>query len=43
LSIGLVDVPACGSNAEVLEHHHLDAPSIARAVVARLTARAAVD
>ena len=43
LSIGLVDVPACGSNAEVLEHHHLDGPSIARAVAARLTARATVD
>jgi transketolase len=31
-SIGLTDVPACGGNAEVLEHHGLDAPSIARAV-----------
>jgi transketolase len=31
-SIGLTDVPACGSNAEVLAHHGLDAPSIARAV-----------
>jgi len=41
LSIGLDDVPACGSNAEVLEHHHLDAPSIARTVAARLTTRAA--
>jgi transketolase len=31
-SIGVTDVPACGGNAEVLEHHGLDAPSIARAV-----------
>jgi len=38
--IGLTDIPACGSNAEVLESHHLDGPSIARAVAARLTARA---
>jgi transketolase len=29
-SIGLTDVPACGSNAEVLAHHGLDAASIAR-------------
>ena len=32
LSLGLIDVPACGSNAEVLAHHGLDAASIARAV-----------
>src|SRR5882724_1503993 len=31
-SIGLTDVPACGSNAEVLAHHGLDAASIARTV-----------
>ena len=31
-SIGLADVPACGSNAEVLAHHGLDAASIAQAV-----------
>ena len=31
-SIGLTDVPACGSNAEVLAHHGLDAASIAQAV-----------
>jgi transketolase len=31
-SIGLTDVPACGSNAEVLAHHGLDADSIARVV-----------
>jgi len=30
-SIGLTDVPACGGNAEVLAHHGLDGPSIARA------------
>jgi transketolase len=29
-SVGLTDVPACGSNAEVLAHHGLDAASIAR-------------
>jgi transketolase len=40
LSIGLSDVPACGSNAEVLAFHHLDAASIAIAVTARLNARA---
>jgi transketolase len=34
LSLGLTDVPVCGSNAEVLKHHGLDAPSIARAVLA---------
>jgi len=32
LSLGLTDVPACGTNAEVLAHHGLDAPSIAQAV-----------
>jgi transketolase len=32
LSLGLTDVPACGTNAEVLAHHGLDAPSIAKAV-----------
>ena len=42
-SIGLTDVPACGSNAEVLAHHGLDAPGIARVCmeVARTVARAA--
>jgi transketolase len=35
-SIGLTDVPACGSNADVLAHHGLDGPSIARAVLARV-------
>jgi transketolase len=31
-SIGLTDIPACGTNAEVLAHHGLDAESIAKAV-----------
>ena len=31
-SIGLTDVPACGTNAEVLAHHGLDRASIARAI-----------
>jgi transketolase len=31
-SLGLDDVPACGTNAEVLAHHRLDAASIADAV-----------
>ena len=31
-SIGLTDIPACGTNAEVLAHHGLDAQSIAKAV-----------
>jgi transketolase len=31
-SVGLTDVPACGSNAEVLGHHGLDPASIAAAV-----------
>jgi transketolase len=33
--IGIDDIPACGNNAEVLRHHGLDAPSIARAVLAQ--------
>jgi transketolase len=41
-SIGLTDVPACGSNAEVLAHHGLDAAGIvdvaSRAWRARLSA-----
>jgi transketolase len=32
ISLGLTDVPVCGSNAEVLAHHGLDAPSIARTI-----------
>jgi transketolase len=35
-SIGLTDVPACGSNAEVLAHHGLDSASIARTVLTRV-------
>ncbi len=31
--IGLTEIPACGSNADVLAHHGLDAASIARAVL----------
>jgi len=31
-SIGLTDVPACGSNAEVLAHHGLDAAALAQTV-----------
>jgi len=34
-ALGLTDIPACGSNAEVLAHHGLDAASIARSVLAR--------
>jgi transketolase len=30
--LGLTDVPACGSNAEVLAHHGLDADAIARVI-----------
>jgi transketolase len=43
LSLGLTDVPACGTNVEVLAHHGLDGPSIARAVVKRLRRTAAVS
>jgi transketolase len=32
LSLGLTDVPVCGGNAEVLQHHGLDGASIARAI-----------
>jgi transketolase len=32
IALGLTDVPACGSNVEVLQHHGLDGASIARAV-----------
>jgi transketolase len=37
-SLGLTDVPACGSNAEVLAHHGLDAASIARVCAAARSA-----
>jgi transketolase len=40
VSIGLTEIPACGSNAEVLEHHQLDAESLSRAVLARMRTRA---
>ena len=33
--IGLKEIPACGSNADVLAYHGLDAASIARTVAAR--------
>jgi transketolase len=32
ISLGITDVPVCGSNAEVLAHHGLDAAGIARVV-----------
>jgi transketolase len=31
-SLGLTDIPACGTNAEVLARHGLDGPSIAHAI-----------
>jgi transketolase len=41
VSLGVSGIPACGSNAEVLAHHGLDAPAIVRAVEsARVDARA---
>ena len=33
-SLGVTGIPACGSNAEVIADHGLDAPSIARAILA---------
>ena len=36
--IGLKEIPACGSNADVLAHHGLDAASIARAVASQKVA-----
>jgi transketolase len=36
--IGLTEIPACGTNAEVLAYHGLDGASIARTVLARSTA-----
>jgi transketolase len=32
ISLGLNDVPVCGSNDEVLAHHGLDAASVARTI-----------
>ncbi|KKW35726.1 MAG: Transketolase [Candidatus Adlerbacteria bacterium GW2011_GWA1_54_10] len=37
LSIGLDDIPACGTNAEVLIHHKLDAESLAQRIIQALT------
>jgi transketolase len=42
-SIGLTDVPACGSNAEVLAYHGLDAAGIADVVKSVLTDRLMAD
>jgi transketolase len=39
VAIGLTDIPACGSNADVLRHHGLDAASIARVVQNRFATR----
>jgi transketolase len=39
--IGLTDIPACGANADVLAHHGLDGPSIARTVLDRVRQLAA--
>ena len=39
LPIGLAEIPACGSNADVLAHHGLDAASIAGVVRAHLGSR----
>ncbi len=36
-AVGLTDVPVCGSNAEVLAHHGLDAASLARFVLERVS------
>ena len=36
VSIGLNEIPACGSNADVLAYHGLDGASIARTVLARV-------
>jgi transketolase len=39
VAIGLTDIPVCGSNADVLAHHGLDAASIARVVRDRQSSR----
>jgi transketolase len=39
VAIGLTDIPACGSNADVLAYHGLDGRSIARSVLARVSDR----
>jgi transketolase len=38
-SIGLTEIPACGSNADVLAYHGLDAAGIAKAVLNRSAVR----
>jgi transketolase len=38
-SLGLTEIPACGSNAEVLQHHGLDSASIARTIQTCIHAR----
>ena len=38
-AIGLQEIPACGSNADVLAYHGLDSAGIARAVTSRTTVR----
>ena len=37
LALGVTDIPACGSNAEVLARHGLDAVSIARTVASHVS------
>ncbi len=37
--IGLKEIPACGSNADVLAYHGLDAAGIARTVMSRTAVR----
>jgi transketolase len=39
LPIGLTEIPACGTNPEVLSYHRLDDASLAGAVLARLSTR----
>ena len=36
IPIGLTEIPACGSNADVLAYHGLDGSSIARTVLSRV-------
>ncbi len=36
VSMGVTEIPACGSNADVLAYHGLDGPSIARVVLSRI-------
>jgi len=39
VSLGLLDIPACGTNAEVLQHHELDAFSLSKKVLAMLRSK----